>query len=57
MIVGGFVGFIIFIVLAIIGGLIAVPIFEKRKADLAPPPPPPSPDISGGPGGSYGSGS
>jgi len=57
MIVGGFVGFIIFIVLAIIGGLIGVPIFEKRKADLAPSPPPPSQDISEGPGGNYGSGS
>jgi len=35
------------IVLCIIGGLISVPIFEKRK-DMPPPPPPQ--DYAGGPG-------
>jgi len=35
------------IVLCIIGGLISVPIFEKRK-DIPPPPPPQ--DFAGGPG-------
>jgi hypothetical protein len=43
MIVAGFVGFIVFIVLSIIGGLIAVPIFEKRKAVVELPPPPENP--------------
>ncbi len=56
MIVGGFVGFIIFIVLSIIGGLIAVPIFEKRKAGIEPPPPPPQQNYGGGAAGVYGSG-
>lgn len=40
-------------VLATLGGLIAVPIFEKRKNGTAPPAPPQ--DFGGGPG-SYGSG-
>ena len=39
LIIGGIIGFIIFLVLSIIGGLIAVPIFEKRKGTRAPPPP------------------
>ncbi len=37
MIIGGIIGFICFIVLSIIGGLIAVPIFEKRKGGDVPP--------------------
>ena len=54
LIIGGIIGFIIFIVLSIIGGLIAVPIFEKRKGMDAPPPPPQG--FGGGqPGGGYGS--
>lgn len=40
LIIGGIIGFIIMIVLSVIGGLIAVPIFEKRKGDPNPPPPP-----------------
>jgi hypothetical protein len=36
---------LILLVLAVIGGLISVPIFEKRKD--APPPPPPSQDYVG----------
>lgn len=40
------IGSILF-VLSIIGGLISVPIFEKRK-DVPPPPPPQ--DFAGGPG-------
>jgi hypothetical protein len=43
MIVGGLVGFIVFIVLSIIGGLIAVPIFEKRKGSVDLPLPPENP--------------
>jgi len=40
MVIGGIVGFVIFVVLATIGGLIGVPIFEKRKATVDMPPPP-----------------
>jgi hypothetical protein len=43
---GLIVGALLF-VLSIIGGLISVPIFEKRK-DIPPPPPPQ--DFAGGPG-------
>lgn len=39
LLMGGFIRAIILLVLAVIGGLIAVPIFEKRT-DAAPPPPP-----------------
>jgi Family of unknown function (DUF5518) len=42
---------VLLLLFGIIGGLIAVPIFGKRKGDVAPPPPP----NMGGPGG-YGSG-
>jgi len=41
---GLFVGLILLVV-TIIGGLISVPIFEKRKD--GPPPPPPSQDYVG----------
>jgi hypothetical protein len=51
MIVAGIVGAIILAVLATLGGLIAVPIFEKRKDGVPPPPQ----DFGGGPG-SYGTG-
>jgi hypothetical protein len=44
LIIGGIVGFFMFIVLTTIGGLIGVPIFEKRK-NLVPPPPPPPPGM------------
>lgn len=39
LIIGGIIGFIIYLVLATVGGLIGVPIFEKRKNGSAPPPP------------------
>ena len=55
LIIGGVVGFIIFVVLSIVGGLIAVPIFEKRKANVYGPPPPQG--FGGPPGGGYGSAS
>jgi hypothetical protein len=42
-----FVSLIIFVLFSTLGGLIAVPIFEKRKAQQAPPPLPP-PDFGGG---------
>jgi hypothetical protein len=35
-------------IFAIIGGLLGVPIFEKRKGNLTPPPPPAN--VGGGPG-------
>ncbi|HEY0006661.1 MAG TPA: hypothetical protein VGB17_17900 [Pyrinomonadaceae bacterium] len=51
---GALFGFLMVVVFATIGGLIAVPIFEKRKGGPDAPPPPPS---FGGPaGGSYGGG-
>jgi hypothetical protein len=40
IIFGAFVGAIFLVVLAVIGGAIAVPIFEKRKGEVPPPPPP-----------------
>jgi hypothetical protein len=40
MIVSGIIGAIFLVVLAVLGGVIGVAIFEKRKGDgLAPPPP------------------
>ncbi len=52
--VGGIIGFVIFVVLSTLGGVIGVPIFEKRKGTIDTPPPPQ--DFAGGPGGSYGTG-
>ena len=46
-VVSGLIGGAILLVLSIVGGLISVPIFEKRK-DMPPPPPPQ--DFAGGPG-------
>jgi hypothetical protein len=54
LLISGFVGFVIFVVLSTIGGLIGVPIFEKRKETVAPPPAPPN--VGGGPGGTFGAG-
>ena len=53
LIIVGAIGFVIFLVLSIIGGLIAVPIFEKRKGNGSAPPPPQG--FGGTPGGGYGS--
>jgi len=39
-IVNGLILAVCVVIFSTIGGLIAVPIFEKRKADAAPPPPP-----------------
>jgi hypothetical protein len=48
-------GLAITLVFALVGGLIAVPLFEKRKTDAAPPPPPPPPPpyYGGTPEGTY----
>ena len=54
LVIGGLVGFVIFVVLATIGGIIGIPIFEKRKGTGETPPPPQ--DFGSGPGGSYGAG-
>ncbi len=54
LIVGGLIGFVIFVVLATLGGVLGIPIFEKRKGTIDAPPPPQ--DFGSGPGGSYGSG-
>jgi hypothetical protein len=39
VIFGGIVAAIVLVILSVLGGLIAVPIFEKRKGDVPPPPP------------------
>jgi hypothetical protein len=54
LIIGGIIGFVIFVVLATLGGVLGIPIFEKRKGTVDAPPPPQ--DIGSGPGGSYGAG-
>lgn len=41
------VNLLVFLIFATLGGLLAVPLFEKRKAQQAPPPLPP-PDMGGG---------
>lgn len=54
--VGGIIGAIIYTALATIGGLIGIPLFEKRKdGDMGTPPPPPFGGQSGGgySGGDY----
>ena len=48
LLVGGLVGAVSLLVLATLGGLLSVPIFEKRKPGGPPPPPPTN---VGGPGG------
>jgi len=48
LVIGVLVGAISLIVLSTIGGLVAIPIFEKRKDDVTPPPP-----STGGAGGGY----
>lgn len=54
MILGGMVGFVIFVALATVGGLIGVPVFEKRKENINPPPAPPN--MGGSPPGTFGAG-
>jgi hypothetical protein len=56
LIILGIIGFVIFVVLATIGGVIGVPIFEKRKGTVETPPPPQDFGSGPGPGGSYGAG-
>ena len=46
LVVGALIGAVCLVVLATLGGLLSIPIFEKRKAGLPPPPPP----TTGGPG-------
>ena len=52
--VSGLMGLILYPIISMIGGLIGVPVFEKRKGDAGMPPPPPS---SFGGGGTMGGGS
>lgn len=52
-IMSGLLGGLILIILSVIGGLIAVPLLEKRK-DGTPPAPPPPVDVGGSVGGSPG---
>jgi hypothetical protein len=53
-IVGGIVFAVLLIVFSTIGGLLGVPIFEKRKVSGVLPPPPQG--FGGGPSGTYSSG-
>ena len=55
MIISAIIGAIFLAVLATLGGLLAVPLFEKRKGNGVPPPPQ---DFGGNPGtpGTYGAG-
>lgn len=46
LVVGALIGALFLLVLATLGGVLSIPIFEKRKADVPPPPPP----TAGGPG-------
>ena len=46
-------GLLITVAFAVVGGLVAVPLFEKRKTDAGLPPPPPPPYYGGTPGGAY----
>jgi hypothetical protein len=52
-IVNGIILALLLVIFSTLGGLISIPIFEKRKTDLTPPTPPQN--FGGGPGG-YGSG-
>ncbi len=45
--------FIITLVFALVGGIVAVPLFEKRKTDAGPLTPPPPPYYGGTPGNAY----
>lgn len=47
VIIQSLIGAVVLFVFTIIGGLIGIPLFEKRKGGTAPPPPPQS---GGGPG-------
>jgi hypothetical protein len=54
-IVNGIILAVLLVIFSTVGGLIGIPIFEKRKRDTITPPPPQN--FGGGPGpGSYGSG-
>jgi hypothetical protein len=44
---------VVSIIFAVVGGLLAVPLFEKRKTDAGPTLPPPPPDYGGTQGGAY----
>jgi hypothetical protein len=46
LVVGAFIAALCLLVLATLGGVLSIPIFEKRKGDVLPPPPP----ATGGPG-------
>lgn len=50
---GSLLGLLVTVIFAVVGGLVAVPLFEKRKADAGTPPPPPPPYYGGTPGGNY----
>jgi len=51
IIIGTLLGAIIAIAMSAVGGLIAVPLFEKRKGGPPAPPPPPQDFAQGQPGG------
>lgn len=53
VVLSAFLVAVLIVILSTLGGILGVPIFEKRKG--AQPPPPPQ-DFSAGPGGPYGTG-
>lgn len=54
LVIAFIIWFVIFVVLATIGGLIGVPLFEKRKENINPPAAPPN--TGGSPPGTFGAG-
>jgi hypothetical protein len=52
----GFLSAIFLVIFSTVGGLLGVPIFERRKGTANIPPPPPQGFGGGQPGGGYGSG-
>jgi hypothetical protein len=55
VLLGTFLVAVLILVFTTVGGIVGVPIFEKRKG-IQPPPPPQPQDFGAGPGGSYGTG-
>lgn len=53
ILLSAFLVVVLILVFSTIGGLVGVPIFEKRKGSQPPPPPQ---DFGAGPGGQYGTG-
>jgi hypothetical protein len=46
-IIQGIIGAVLLVIFSTIGGLLGIPIFEKRKGNLTPPPPPSTGGVGG----------